>query len=111
MRFILFIILVILLTAIGEQFLPWWMIAVVPFGISLFMNMKGGTSFLAGFIGIASFWFVAVLMKDIPNDHILSGRMAVLFHLSDYGLLIFVVALLGGIVGGLSAWSGALLRK
>ena len=80
------------------------------FGVSLIMNMRAGVSFLAGFWGIAIFWYVTALMRDIPNDHILSSRMAVLFHLSDYGLLPYIVALLGGVVGGLAAMAAAYMR-
>lgn len=111
MRTILFIILIAVLSAVAEVFLPWWMIAVVPFPLAMIMNKKGSTSFLAGFAGIALFWLVAVLVKDIPNEHILSRRMATLFKLPNYGLLILVVTVLGGLIGGLSAWAGSLLRQ
>ena len=111
MRFILFILLVAGLSALAESFLPWWMIAVVPFGVALLLKMKDGMSFLGGFLGIAIFWFAAALYKDIPNQHILSKRMAELMHLNDYGLLIFVVSLIGGLVGGLAALSGSAFAK
>ena len=111
MRFTLFIVLTVIFSAISTLFLPWWMIAVVPFLISLLMKQKGGKSFLGGFIAIAAFWFAAALMKDAPNNHLLSQRMAVLFHLSDYGLLMCIVAVLGGLVGGLAAWSGSLISN
>lgn len=110
MRFILLLLLIVVITPISEYFLPWWMIAVVPFLLSAIMNLKGGVSFIAGFTGIAAFWFIAALIKDIPNDHLLSHRMAELFHLTDYALLIFVISFLGGMIGGLAAWAGALVR-
>ena len=111
MRLLLFIISIALLSAVAEYFLPWWMIAVIPFCISLAMNRRAGVSFLAGFIGIASFWLLAVLFKDIPNEHILSRRMAIVFKLPNYGILILVVTLIGGVIGGLSAAAGALMRE
>ncbi len=110
MRFFLLLLLILIITPIGEYFLPWWMVAVVPFGLSLAINIKGGHSFLAGFLGIAIFWYVAALMNDIPNKHLLSHRMAVLFKLGDYGLFLFVTSFIGGLVGGLAAWAGSLLR-
>ena len=111
MKFILLAILTGVLAAATELLFPWWMIAAVPFILAAAFNLTGGTSFIAGFLGIAVFWFIAVLMKDLPNDHILSRRMATLFHLADYGLLIFVISIVGGVVGGLSAWAGSLVRK
>ena len=74
------------------------------------MNRKPGASFLAGFLGIAIFWLVAVLLKDMPNEHILSRRMAMVFKLPNYTALILVVTIVGGLIGGLSACAGSFIR-
>ena len=111
MKFLLSIILIALLSAAGEIFMScWWTIAVVSFLVSLFIEQRAGRAFLAGFLGIAAFWLVAALVHDSANDHILSTKMAMLFHLPNYGLFICVTTFLGGLVGGLSAWAGALIR-
>ena|ERR1035437_1569135 len=110
MRFLLAVILIALLSAVAEYFLPWWTIAVVCFLVSLFIGGKPGKAFLMGFLGIAIFWLIAALMHDLSNEHILSTRMAALFHLPNYGLFIVVTVFVGGLVGGLSAWAGALLK-
>jgi len=111
MRFILAVILITVLSAIAEWFLPWWMIAVVAFVVSLFMALKPGKAFSAGFAGIGIFWLIASLMHDIPNEHILSTRMAALFHLPNYGLFIVITVFVGGLIGGLAALAGALLNR
>jgi hypothetical protein len=95
---------------VAEFWLPWWSIAVVCFLVSFFAGLRGGKAFLAGFLGIALFWLVAALVHDVPNEHILSTRMAVLFKLPNYLLFILVTVVLGGLIGGLSAWAGALVR-
>jgi len=110
MKFILSIILVALLSAAAEYFLPWWSIAVVCFLVSLFVKQTGRRAFLMGFLGVGIFWLVAAMMHDVPNEHILSARMATLFHLPNYALFILVTVIIGGLVGGLAAWTGALLR-
>ena len=110
MRFLLSVILIALLAAGAEYFMPWWSVAVVCFIVSLLIKQRAGRAFLAGFCGIALMWLVIALIHDIANDHILSTRMAALFHLPNYGLFIVVTVLIGGLVGGLSAWAGALLR-
>ncbi len=110
MRFFILLLLILVITPVAEYFFPWWMIALVPFSFALAMNIRGGVSFLAGFLGIAIFWYVVALRNDIPNKHLLSHRMSVLFKLHDYGLFLIVTASIGGLIGGLSAWSGSLLR-
>lgn len=109
MRFFSTLISISILAAIVEFFLPWWTIAVVAFIVSLVTALRPGKAFLAGFLGIMLFWLVIIVLRDIPNEHILSRRMAELFHLPGYGLFILVTIFIGGIVGGLSALSGALL--
>jgi len=111
MRFWLFVLLIALLAAVAEQFLPWWSVAVVAFVVSAFANPKPGRAFRAGFCGIGLCWLVAALLHDIANEHILSTRMAALFHLPNYALFIVVTVFVGGLVGGLSAWAGALIRQ
>ena len=109
-RFLLSVILIAVLSALAEQWLPWWAIAVVSFMVAFVANQRPGKAFLMGFLGIAIFWLVDCIMHDIANEHILSTRMAALFHLPNYALFIVVTLFIGGLVGGLSAWAGALLR-
>jgi len=109
MRFIFSVILIVLLSAVAEYFLPWWSCAVVCFLVALFVQQGGGRAFLMGFCGVGILWLIAALIHDIPNEHILSTRMAALFHLPNYSLFIVVTVFVGGLVGGLSAWAGALM--
>ena len=110
MRFLLSIILIALLSAGAEFLLPWWSCAVVCFLVAMFARQSGGRAFVMGFLGVGIFWLVAALMRDIPNDHILSTRMAALFKLPNYWLYILVTVFIGGLVGGMSAWVGAVLK-
>ena len=41
----------------------------------------------------------------------LARRVAVMFHLPHWILLLFMTALIGGFVGGLASLSGMLLKK
>ena len=110
MRFFLLVILIAILSASVEHFLPWWSVAVVAFVVAVFAKQRPGRAFLGGFCGIGLCWLVAALLHDISNEHILSTRMAALFHLPNYALFIAVTVFIGGLVGGLSAWAGALIR-
>jgi hypothetical protein len=83
---------------------------VASFAISFIMGGKPGLAFLAGFLGVGLLWLIAATLHDAANNHILSARMAVLFHLPGYGYFIMVTVFIGGLVGGLGAWTGALMR-
>jgi hypothetical protein len=109
MRTLIAILSIALLSAIATWILPWWMIAVVPFTVAAFM--KPSRPFLTGFAGIAILWLVWILFKDIPNDHILSTRIAKVFNLPNYILLIALNIFIGGLIGGLSAWSAHKMTK
>ena len=110
MRFLGSIILISLLSAFVTWFMPWWMIAVVSFAVGFVIHLSSARAFFSGFLGIALFWLIAILFIDNANDHILSMRMAKLFSLHNYWLFILVDIIVGGLVGGLASWSGAVLR-
>jgi len=111
MRLFITAILVLLFAAIGEAFCPWWIIVIVSFVFGFMTDLQWGKAFFAGFMGIGILWLAAALWHDIPNEHILSQKMAMMFHLPHYSLFILVTVLIGGFTGGLSALSGIMLRK
>lgn len=109
MRFTLQILLISILAAAAETFLPWWSVAVVAFIVGLLAHHRPGRSFLMGFLGIFIFWAAAALITDLTNEHILSDRMARVFHplLNGY-IFIAICAIVGGLVGGTAAWAGSM---
>ncbi len=109
MRFLYSVFIVAVLSAAAAYFLPWWSVAVVCFLAAMFMKQSGGRAFLMGFCGVGLQWLTIALLSDVANDHILSSRMASLFHLPSYVLFIAVTVFIGGLVGGLAALAGALL--
>jgi hypothetical protein len=104
-------LVILILSFICSYFLPWWMIAVIAFAAAYFLGKKPGLSFLSGFAAIFVAWIISALLKSIPNDNILAERVAKLFQLPNWILLLLVTALIGGLVGGMSALSGSLVRK
>lgn len=111
-RFLLAVMIMGICTYIagGLLSLPWWLMALICFIVAINFKMPGGASFLAGFTAIFLLWLIVALIKDTANEQILSTRMAQLFHLNNPYLFMFAAALAGGIIGGLSAWSGALMQ-
>jgi hypothetical protein len=111
MRILLTILIIAAAAGLGELFLPWWVAAILTVIAGYASQLSTGRAFLAGFCGMALLWLTVILYRDIPNEHILSGRMAQLFKLPSYVLYILVTIVIGGVIGGLAAWSGAHLRR
>ncbi|OSZ78823.1 hypothetical protein CAP35_11400 [Chitinophagaceae bacterium IBVUCB1] len=87
-----------------------WVAAVIPFISTVSMQIKGKQGFVLGFLGMAILWLLLILLKDVPNHHILSTRMAGVLSLPNAALFILVNVLLGGLIGGLSGWSGVVMN-
>jgi hypothetical protein len=112
MKFGVSILLTIIVSFAIGLYLPFWSVALVAFGVAAFIYQKPGMAWLTGFVSILLFWGLLALWIDVQNDSILSKRMATLFPLGgSSALLILITALVGAIVGGLSALSGSFLRK
>ena len=111
MRFVISTIMIAALSAFAEHIFAWWSMAAVAFLMALLFNLKPWVSFFSGFLAIAGFWLFVIVRADAANDHILSQRMANLIHLPNYALFIIVNVCIGALVGGLSAWSGSLVRR
>jgi len=111
MRFLLAVLLTAALAFLAGRFLPWWSIAIVAFLVALFLMQHLGRAFLAGFVGIFLLWSLLALWIDVKNDSLLSVKMAQVLPLGGSSfLLMMVTAVVGGLVGGLAALTGASLR-
>lgn len=112
MKFIVATVLTAALAFIGGMKLPWWIIAVVAFGVAAIVHQKPGKAFLSGFLALFLLWGGLAWQMDMANQSILSKRIAELLPLQgNQYLLLLVTALVGGLVAGLAALSGSFLRK
>ncbi|RVT96564.1 hypothetical protein EOD41_19835 [Mucilaginibacter limnophilus] len=102
--------IILALTFISGFILPWWVCAIIAFAAALLIRTKG-SAFLCGFSAVAVAWLGLALLKTLPNENILAQRMAKLFHLPNWLLLLAVTIIIGGLVGGFSALTGVLFRK
>ena len=112
MKLITSIILTALLAfAVGLFEFPWYGFALTTFIVFAAIPQSTGKSFVAGFVTIFILWAVLALRIDFANEHLLSKKIAEIFPLKgSYVLLILVTAIVGGLVGGMSALTGSLLR-
>jgi uncharacterized membrane protein YhaH (DUF805 family) len=107
----LFLIILILSFA-ASYLLPWWAVAIGAFFAALLIGKTSGQSFWSGFGAVFIVWAVLALLKSIPNDNILAGRVVQLFPLPHNWIgVLLITALIGGLVGGMGALSGVLVRK
>ncbi|GAB2946921.1 hypothetical protein GCM10027048_09910 [Hymenobacter coalescens] len=105
-------LLILVLAALAQFFLPWWNAAVVALLLSLGLARRGGAAFLAGFGGVGLGWLLLAGWLHLQADGRLSHRVAELLPLGGNGwLLVLATALLGGLVGGLAALTGVWLRQ
>jgi hypothetical protein len=104
-------LIILILSLVSGYFLPWWMVAVIAFLSALFIGKTSGQSFWSGFGGIFVAWAILALIKSLPNDNMLAQRVAKLFQLPNWILILLITALIGGLVGGVSALSGMLIKK
>jgi hypothetical protein len=104
-------LIILILTFISGFFLPWWVIALIAFVAAFFLGKTSGQTFWSGFGGVFIAWTALALLKSIPNDNMLAKRVTQLFQLPNWILILLITALIGGLVGGMSALSGVLAKK
>jgi len=111
MRLLVSIFLIALFSFIAGRYLPWYSLALVAFLVALLLPQGLLKSFLSGFLGIFLLWGGLALWIDTRNQHVLSRKIAEVLPLGGNSLLlILVTALVGALVGGFAALSGASLR-
>lgn len=112
MKFLTSFLLTAFLSYVGGLYFDWWIIAVVAFLVSAIIPLKGFHAFLAGFSSLFLLWGILAWMKDAGNEHLLSAKVAeILFKSPSSTLLVFVTALIAGLVGGFAALTASFTRK
>ena len=107
MKVVISIIVTGVIAYFAESLGPWWIGAVVAFVVAAIAQLKLGEAFLTGFIGIGIMWGLSAGVIDAANDSILSQRIGQLLGGLSPTLLIVLTSLIGAIVGGVAALSGA----
>ena len=103
--------IILLLAIISSYILPWWAACILAFAAAVFFGKTSRQSFWSGFAGLGLAWIALALLKSFPNEHILATRVANLFHLPHWGLLLAITVVIGGLAGGMSALSGVLMKR
>ena len=111
MNFFIKVLVVGILAVLLEMWLPWWGIAIGAFIIGMIDGGKKGLNFWAGFLGVFFVWAGFAYWIDMQTQSQLMLRISDLFTLPNVQLLVLLTGVIGGLVGGFSAWSGSLLKQ
>lgn len=111
MRFLLATLLTAALSFIAGLYLPWWSIAVVAFLVALLIKQRIGWAYLSAFTAICFLWGGLALLFHLPNNGVLTGKVARIFPLNGNSFyLIALTAFIGALVAGFAAMSGSSFR-
>ena len=112
MKFIVVVLLTALLGFAAPLYFSWWSFAVTSFIIAVFVHQKPFAAFVATFSGLFFLWGIMEMIIDNANNHLLSQKIAAILPLNGSSLLlIFITALIGGLVSGFAGLTGSLVRK
>lgn len=100
-----FLILVIV-TALAQLIGPWWVIALIPFLVYTWKPVSALQGFGVSFTAVGLVWLAYGGWLHSHSEGSMSNRIAELFSLPNGLALLVVVAIIGGIVAGLSGLSG-----
>lgn len=105
----------ILLTAVlgfaAGLYFAWWAFAVTSAIVAIAIHQRAWKAFVSGFAGMFLLWGVLAFFIDVNNNHLLSSKIAGVLMLGDsYILLIFITALVGGLISGFAALTGSYAR-
>lgn len=112
MIFIIRLILISITCFVAGLFYPWWSIILCTVIVSFFMPGNNFNAFLSGLLGVGLLWLIMAWKVDISVNSIISSKIVQLFPpIDDTMTLVIATGILGGITGGLSAFTGNSFRQ
>lgn len=91
-------------------YLPWWALIIPAFIFGIWMLEREFQAFFIGFAAAGFAWFLHAAVIHFLNDAILSTRIAEMMGAGSPWVVLLITFLTGGILGGLGALTGMLLK-
>lgn len=111
MKFFISLLLMIFLSFAACLYMGWWSISIVCFIVAALIPQRPGTAFLTGFLALFILWGGLSFWISNNNNHLLAHKVSVIIIKNDNPfLLILITAIVGALVGGFAAITGACLR-
>jgi hypothetical protein len=104
-------IVILILSFLLQLILPWWVIILISFVICGLIGKTGKIALWSPFFAVSLLWTGMALLKSLPNNNILATRVAGMFSLPYWWLVLLVTALLAGFAAGISGYCGYQFRK
>jgi hypothetical protein len=105
-------LIIALISALAQFFLPWWVIAPVAFGVCFFMSNSPLKALGEGTAGVAIVWTIYTLFIHFSTGGGMTNTMStVLFKAPQPALLLTLAPFLAGLVGGLAGLAGFYARQ
>jgi hypothetical protein len=110
MKLIFFIANVVFWSFLAQQFLPWWIIAIVCFVVAYIFHLSKFSSFVACLLSIFGLWILKVWVSDTNFDVPMSQLLGSLLGNVSSSAVYFLTGMIGGLVAGLSGLLGSWTR-
>lgn len=115
MKNIILITTIIITTYIIQLFLPWWVIAVICFVVCYLSKVSKFVAFINSLLAIFVLWYFKAWMADGNFDEPMSFLLGNVLGGISSSAVLFLTAIIGGLVAGLSgllgSWSRSLFSK
>jgi len=106
------VFLVILIASfLLQMVLPWWIILIISFATCGLIGKTGKLSIWSPFFAILLLWTGMALFKSLPNHNLLAGRVAEMFGLQAWWIILVLSVLLGAFAAAISGYCGYHFRK
>lgn len=107
MKFSVQVLVILVLGFLLGHYVAWWGVAIAAFIGGVFV--RNSASFLGGFLGIGILWFAGALWITGSAATNYIAEVASILKASTT-IILLVTGLIGGLLGGLAALGGSLLR-
>ena len=104
-------IVILIASFLLQMVLPWWIIVVISFLTCGLIGKTGKIAMWSPFFAVLLLWTGVALFKSLPNGNILATRVAEMFGVKLWWLVLVISSVLGAVVAGLSGYCGYQFRK
>lgn len=105
------IIVIAILGAVAQTYLPWWSVVLVALTVEMVMGKGDNTSFFSGFYGVTIPWIALATYIDVKSGSLLTVRILELFKLPQFSIIMIILTgLIGGLVGSVGSMTGGWIK-
>lgn len=111
MRVVTNYLIILVVTAVLQLFLPWWVIVLVPFAVCAWRSHHPGKAYAVSLAAVSTVWLTYATFIHNGTQGNMSNRIAELFFLPNGAVLLTIVSLVSGVVAGFAGMAGYYVRQ